>query len=1319
MDPIAVSTTLPAAPPAASGSSSAMRIASLLDTIHDEASQAKLSTDSAIVLEASPASAGVGSGTGSAGGSSSSSSAFDPAASGAGGSVIVVQSPAPSNTNELHHALLDITRILKPIANGLRSDQEHKLRHSLGSSPNLPSAAVQLLQLTLEVDSSSSSSSSSSSAVSLDAALLDAQLHILRLFANLCIDAPANRAVLFAVHAPIAVVQLLASALTLPASALRGSPQDAAPSASTGGAPYPASKLPLLRTAVGALLNMQLAHEQTRAALRAHQPTIPLLAHLAYSPAIYPLNAVSALLASGHAPSSAGPSTSSSIGVEQSAGEFGLALAGLHAEADGEAALEDLQMRASIASWASQVLLDICSDRPQPASPSPEQVEGEQANGITEMIQGADADDKMDEEEDDDDDGEPEGEINADVVASQVPLSALILPLAAFLSSTKASTASSASSSTPASGTALARALTEDEDARLSLISTDIELLQNAVQFLEKAVLDAAVPEPVTPNPNLEPTLPDAADGANKATIRRRMLERAELVRAPWAASAESPGLGRWLASLAHELSLSASSSSASEAGAGGSDASTPTGVPAADSSIPSSQVSAECALALIMSFIQRGHAPLLAAAAQRSASSTSSLPDATAASAALDPTAALLTAGTSAGALLRAAAQSFVRCKSGLARVLVEVVGDDACMEALFDVGSSEKTNSTQGSGWFVDTLKRWMKADGGAVREDELQSTALLAMGNLARKDSHCIALVHQHNLAPFLVSLLPSSASPETSPANAPPSAASRRLSHSVLSLLKNLSIPAQNKPLIGELGVISRVANAGFLRTKDNIQQVQFAAVGLLKHLCRGEIACAIEVVLGRDPAAEPPTPALDALLALIAQTEDVPVRMEGTRVLVYVVKALWASSASKPISATAAAAVSPELVTRARAVLASTSASAQAVRNALARMIRSAGKYPVLVNEGVVALTLLASENAASAEGVAEALLTDSSASASGSGAGSGGKASTSSAPGSGAAIVAEPASILGGESQAQGGPASGAPAPPPIIMAEPESFVSAPPAGEGPSSSSTSEGTALSGPAPAHPAASPGAAGLRAGPVSSLLRTETANLGGGAGSGSGSGGLHEPHVAGPRRQSTAEAYVQAGLASAPGSSGLSALAPLARSPLAGAGASPSAMDIDSPTSPSSASAAASSSIPAVLGAGAGAGGAVGAPPNLQAPQAPVRRGSAHQQTASSLLTAPRPSALSMLDVVLGRRDARMPPLFASNAAVLVQMVSANTATATASGQGSSAPLVSGSTFEVARRTEEALERLVSDGPEEAKGAAREALDVVKRRLGKA
>lgn len=271
---------------------------------------------------------------------------------------------------------------------------------------------------------------------------------------------------------------------------------------------------------------------------------------------------------------------------------------------------------------------------------------------------------------------------------------------------------------------------------------------------------------------------------------------------------------------------------------------------------------------------------------------------------------------------------KAFASIKASAARAVVAISGDDSNMVTLFS-----------GSFGFIDRLKSWIRYD--PKTRDDLVSCGMLALGNLARSDAHCLSLVQEHELAPFLASLLKE--------------ADDIKVAHGLVSLLKNLSIPAANKVVIGELGVIEAVVR--FMeKDKDMVQPLQFATVGLLKHLCSGVVENAVRLVDGG-------VSALNALVDMIKRVDDMPTKMEATRVLVNVVKSLWNSASGRTgLSEGTILAARKKLVRR-------------DVIQSLAEMVRTSPKYPVLVNEGIIALTLVGSERMG-AELVSLSLLTE-------------------------------------------------------------------------------------------------------------------------------------------------------------------------------------------------------------------------------------------------------------------------------------------------------------------------------------------------------
>ena len=60
----------------------------------------------------------------------------------------------------------------------------------------------------------------------------------------------------------------------------------------------------------------------------------------------------------------------------------------------------------------------------------------------------------------------------------------------------------------------------------------------------------------------------------------------------------------------------------------------------------------------------------------------------------------------------------------------------------------------------------------------------------------------------------------------------------LQHAVIGLLRNLSIPAPNKDVLGDAGIIEKLrAMNVWTRERDLAGSVQVGAIGVVKNLCR--------------------------------------------------------------------------------------------------------------------------------------------------------------------------------------------------------------------------------------------------------------------------------------------------------------------------------------------------------------------------------------------------------------------------------------------------------------------------------------------------
>lgn len=198
--------------------------------------------------------------------------------------------------------------------------------------------------------------------------------------------------------------------------------------------------------------------------------------------------------------------------------------------------------------------------------------------------------------------------------------------------------------------------------------------------------------------------------------------------------------------------------------------------------------------------------------------------------------------------------------------------------------------------------TLQSWLH---GPPAHANLQTAACLALGNMARSDATCVTLVRDAAVHQPLASLLARCTSPGES------AAPNAQLTHAALGCLKNLAIPAANKPALGRLlesGVLPKLWSTW----GDAQPQTQFAAVSLARLLLVGCPPNARRLCAPLSP--DPDSPAHDrsnlhVLTALFERSDSEPTKMEVARAVATVCRILhstpvapvlpeeWSSSSS--------------------------------------------------------------------------------------------------------------------------------------------------------------------------------------------------------------------------------------------------------------------------------------------------------------------------------------------------------------------------------------------------------------------------------------
>jgi len=274
---------------------------------------------------------------------------------------------------------------------------------------------------------------------------------------------------------------------------------------------------------------------------------------------------------------------------------------------------------------------------------------------------------------------------------------------------------------------------------------------------------------------------------------------------------------------------------------------------------------------------------------------------------------------------------RTFAFCKAALIKAVVEIAGEEKNVDVLWD-DSDEK----QPGGVLVGQMVQWIKRhkDLKNNTRDDLLVCATLTLGNLLRHGAHSVTLTSPPvSLAPDLATLL----RPGTD----------IKVKHGAIGLLKHLAYAAPARSSLSDAGIIKRLVNSNiFQPTSDMVEMVQVNAIGVTKHLCSGNAKNCYDLALppdGQDAAST----GLNQILALVRRSDSTAVKSEGTRVFVNVIRTLWHEDTPDGEQRKAAMGI----------------VSTAPIALTLAQLVGRSKRYPILINEGIVALTLLSLHSA--------------------------------------------------------------------------------------------------------------------------------------------------------------------------------------------------------------------------------------------------------------------------------------------------------------------------------------------------------------------
>ncbi|OGM40642.1 GTP-binding protein [Aspergillus bombycis] len=163
---------------------------------------------------------------------------------------------------------------------------------------------------------------------------------------------------------------------------------------------------------------------------------------------------------------------------------------------------------------------------------------------------------------------------------------------------------------------------------------------------------------------------------------------------------------------------------------------------------------------------------------------------------------------------------------------------------------------------------LRSWLQRT-----EDQLQICSCVMLGNLARSDETCQAMVRDLNIHRDLISIVTSDAR--------------GAVLHAALGFLKNLAIAGDNRLYLGQAGIIPAVSR---LWEYETVPQVQFAATSIVRQVIIASFEN-VSHLLEISPGDEHHGTYLSQLLSLFEKTDSTPIRTEIGRIIASICRTL--------------------------------------------------------------------------------------------------------------------------------------------------------------------------------------------------------------------------------------------------------------------------------------------------------------------------------------------------------------------------------------------------------------------------------------------
>ncbi|KAI9820212.1 MAG: hypothetical protein M1827_005834 [Pycnora praestabilis] len=174
------------------------------------------------------------------------------------------------------------------------------------------------------------------------------------------------------------------------------------------------------------------------------------------------------------------------------------------------------------------------------------------------------------------------------------------------------------------------------------------------------------------------------------------------------------------------------------------------------------------------------------------------------------------------------------------------------------------------------IGSLRLWL-----SVPQIQLKACACIMLGNLARSDDVCRTMVRDFRVFQPLIIILEESSDSQ--------------VLHAATGFLKNLAIMLENKPILGEAGIVVPLSR---LWSMETLPQIQYAGASLIRQIVNGSYSNIQHLLASL--SSDPDSPAhsktyLSLLLSLERKSDQTPTKTEVARTVTAICRTLNSSN----------------------------------------------------------------------------------------------------------------------------------------------------------------------------------------------------------------------------------------------------------------------------------------------------------------------------------------------------------------------------------------------------------------------------------------